>query len=311
MNKQSLKSIISGSGMILVALVFVLASCSKKDENLQTANSVNQISLKSTPQSTCNTLIAGQNTPVGQVCVTDDGSGQLLVEYIADADYSFTQIHFWYGYDFNGIPKNKSGNPVPGKFPYKFSFEVPQDYFSFYVPYLEGWTCGTSFYIAAHSVFGTETAWGQGSPIVQGNGNWGMYYQATPQCPIIDDDGDECENYQTATAFGGNSTGAGNSWWYYYETSEGGVQELYAGQTFDAGSVEFNAGTLTITLEDGWELSPVSEPVKVQGYQTLPNKRPAAGLFTTYKGSSLIIENLESFNYFVIHLDVRKCADQE
>lgn len=110
-------------------------------------------------------------------------------------------------------------------------------------------------------------------------------------------------SYTTDTAFGGNASGAGNAWWYYYDGV--GVETIWAGQYKNAGTVEKIGGNLVITLANGFELQPVTESVKIQGYTTLPSGRPAAGQFTTYKGTSLTVP-VGSFPYYVVHLDVRK-----
>lgn len=115
---------------------------------------------------------------------------------------------------------------------------------------------------------------------------------------------------QEETAFGGNSAGAGNSWWFYYDASIGGLQDIWAGQLTDVGNVEVVAGVVNIALTDGWALQSVNESVKIKGYNDLPNKRPAAGQFTgegTYKGSNLTSIDIGIYSYYVIHLDVELC----
>jgi hypothetical protein len=119
-----------------------------------------------------------------------------------------------------------------------------------------------------------------------------------------DEQGTVCTSWQSETAFGGNTPGSGNAWWFSYDGV--GVETIYAGQNYNAGTVELNNGYLYITLANGWELQNVSQPVKIQGYTTLPSSRPAAGQFTTYKGTSLTVA-VGSYSNFVIHLDVRKC----
>jgi hypothetical protein len=134
----------------------------------------------------------------------------------------------------------------------------------------------------------------------------------------------ECTSYQYETGFGGNTEGTGNAWWYYYDTSTGGEQTIWAGQHIKAGTVKIEAGVLYITLMNGWELNLVTkdpvtdiettnnEAVKIQGYNTLPNKRPAAGQFTTYKGNDLNVTLKTPLNtFYVIHLDLQKCKSSE
>jgi len=123
----------------------------------------------------------------------------------------------------------------------------------------------------------------------------------TPPTPPITN---EPTSYTFDTAFGGNASGAGNGWWYYYDGV--GVETIWAGQYKNAGTVEKIGGNLVITLSNGFELVPeAAESVKIQGYSVLPSARPAAGQFTTYKGTSLTVP-VGSFPYYVIHLDVRK-----
>lgn len=134
---------------------------------------------------------------------------------------------------------------------------------------------------------------------------------------------EKCYNYDCQTGFGGETVGSGSAWWFAYDTSVGGVQTIYAGQNMNAGTVEYKDGKIEITLAEGWSLkefewmkdkknedicgeatdSPYLEPVKIQGYETLPYSRPSAGKFTTYKGTSLN-PDVTSSNYYVIHLDL-------
>jgi hypothetical protein len=116
--------------------------------------------------------------------------------------------------------------------------------------------------------------------------------------------GPVCTSWQTETAYGGNAAGSGNAWWFSYNGVD--VQTIWAGQHYNAGTVQLVNGVLVVTLSNGWELQDVAEPVKVQGYNTLPNSRPASGQFTTYKGKQTSVA-VGSFSNYVVHLDVRKC----
>ena len=93
------------------------------------------------------------------------------------------------------------------------------------------------------------------------------------------------------------------------DASVSGTYPIYAGQTAVPGaSVTYDAATdiITINLGPNMQLQNVSEPVKVEGYNTLPSSRPAAGLFTLYKGTNLTVQGNNS-NYYVVHLDVEVC----
>lgn len=111
------------------------------------------------------------------------------------------------------------------------------------------------------------------------------------------------------TAFGGNSDGpGGGAWWFYFDTEGDATQAIYAGQQLTDGTITYDSGTGTFTIDLGsWSLNGDDESVKVQGYDVLPAKRPAAGLFTTYKGTSLTFDG-DGSRYYVIHLDlVKEC----
>jgi hypothetical protein len=117
-------------------------------------------------------------------------------------------------------------------------------------------------------------------------------------------DDDECK-YKGETAYGGGTAGSGAAWWYYFDTQGPASQPIYAGQKLTGGTISYNSGTDVITINlNELQLQSVSEPVKVQGYNTLPSTRPASGLFTLYKGSNLTIQGNGS-RYYVIHLDAK------
>ena len=122
---------------------------------------------------------------------------------------------------------------------------------------------------------------------------------------------EQCYQDETAWAAGSPYTSRGN--WATYTSKNAGVVTLYAGQTLVAGSVALTVNgngtvTIAITLNAGWSLQDVDEPVKIQGYTTAPSGNPSPGLFTTYKGDDLIV-TVPEYNYYGIHVDVRKAVD--
>jgi hypothetical protein len=318
MKKQIIWSFIGTSAVMITALVLVLVACQKTDESPQPVNS-GSLKVYTPPVpcisgTQCADLIAGQFTPVGNVCVTDDGT-QLVVTYTADLNYSFTAIHFWYGVNPALIPQNKQHNPQPGQFPYVFSFTTPMTFFSFNVPYPGGlWDCSQPFAIAAHAVFGTETAWGAGTPINPGQGSWGTFSCIQVQCYITQD---VCTIYgDNETGWGGTTGGPGNGcqgnggggWWFYYDNILGGNQDIWAGQTMDAGYVYYDGTNIVIVLEDGWELRPdLTQTVKIGYYDAIPTCRPTPGGLPI-KGNSPIVP-VAYHLYYAIHLDLRQCID--
>ena len=266
-------------------------------------------------------LIAGQTINAGNLLVSNDGS-YLRVEYVAKTGFNLGTVHLWVGTDPTKVPKNKQGIPVPGQFPYKGDAATG---YVFYLPLPTGFDCKTTtLYIYAHAevnymvagITKTETAWSEGTTF--GTSRWGWYSSYKPCCATtVVSTGLTCTAWQTETAYGGINAGQGAAWWYYYDGV--GNQTIWAGQNINIGTVELLNQHIIISLTNGWELNPESlnetagvvtvnnEPVKIQGYTSLPSKRPASGLFDTYKGTSLNPE-VGSFPYYVIHLDVRKCT---
>jgi len=121
-------------------------------------------------------------------------------------------------------------------------------------------------------------------------------------CKIEDDDDDECFEYTEETAWGGNLEGEGKSWWFYFDTQAGpSTQKIFAGQKETDATVTWDGTNLVINLGSN-RLQDDSEAVKIQGYNNIPASRPAAGLFTTYKGRNLTIAG-DGSRYYAIHLD--------
>jgi hypothetical protein len=140
----------------------------------------------------------------------------------------------------------------------------------------------------------------------------GKYPQISNITFCWDDCDGECAG---ETAFGGNTAGPGSAWWYSFAVANGACQDIYAGQHLMAGaSVCYDpvTSTFNITLGDNWQQQAgKTETVKIQGYNTLPGKRPAAGLFTHYKGDDLTAIQVPAYPYYIVHLDVEYCPDPE
>jgi len=149
------------------------------------------------------TLYAGQTINAGSVVyddvdtnddLTDDA---LRVTFQTTAGWELTEIHFFVGTSFTGIPTNKSGNPQPGLFPYKSGALSGQTSYTFTIPFSEiGFSCPSptteDFFVAAHaglrkpSITGgyqTESGWGDGLRLVQ-RGSWAMYNLIYITCDI-------------------------------------------------------------------------------------------------------------------------------
>lgn len=309
-----------------LAFMLLFSSCTKTDE-LAVSDDNAALSLKSavvvTPpvisleevNGSCGVqnqaLIAGQNYTAGNVSVSTSSDNKLYVTVTTQNGWALKTIHLFVGDKVN-LPVNKSGNPVPGNFPFINTFSTYKTVVSYEFNLAD---FNSSLVVALHAevdkldpsaqVLQSETAWAAGTRFVL-KGNWATYlnYTVVP-CPPPALPETECTSYQNETAFGGDAAGTGKAWWYYYDGV--GTENIWAGQNINAGTVTLVNGNLIITLTSGWELDPTAaESVKVQGYTSLPASRPAAGQFTTYKGTSLTVP-VASFPYYVIHLDVRKC----
>ncbi len=127
----------------------------------------------------------------------------------------------------------------------------------------------------------------------------GIIEFAAPSCEIVED----C--WKGETAFGGaTNPDTKGAWWFAFDANGPSTQPIYAGQKLVSGaSVTLVNGQLVIDLGNDMKLDGTSASVKIQAYSELPASRPAAGLFTTYKGTDLAV-SVPTANYYVIHLDV-------
>jgi hypothetical protein len=127
-------------------------------------------------------FIAGQHILVGNIEVYNSADS-IYVTYKTTGDWRMRTLHLFVG-KCNQLPVNKSGNPVPGRFPYSKSFGsycATEFTFRFLKSAFDSCFC-----VAAHAEVArangsqAETAWGQGTRFVQ-KGNWGMYFNVCKQ----------------------------------------------------------------------------------------------------------------------------------
>jgi len=246
-------------------------------------------------------LIAGQYYVVGEVAVWTevvDSSLYLHVRYsINDTDWYLTEAHLAVATSLSDIPKTKTGNPIPGRFPYKAEYLWDQSVeFTINLTDVFGLACPdsneTMLYVAAHAVvakvdeYGNivqrETAWGQGTRFTS-RGNWGMYFTYTIIC-------EECEEYcervgaGSAWAYGNPFPGAS---WAMYVVYEGGTHEtdLILGQHYDIGDVtiwrEGDYLYVSIVMSSGYYPSVIHIHVAtdLSGIPQTPSGNPKVGNF--------------------------------
>ena len=229
----------------------------------------------------CFPLLAGQTIDAGTVCLSID-AGALNVTYSTTGGWELTEAHLWVGQTLDDLPQTKTGNPIPGKFPYNSGDITGLTSFTFSIPLtnpLINFSCPSddvTFLLAAHAAlrkpngdgtFQTETGWSDGSPITT-KGNWATFSTFTLSCDC--GGGEAVTACETAFAFGGASArcfelDGFNRWgWTNGPLNQGTYTfDLYAG----AGQCDLSKGTLvgsvtinytgttvtvTYTMTNGW-----------------------------------------------------------
>lgn len=263
-------------------------------------------------------LLAGNDqVPYGTVEIGND-ENYIYVKYTITEDGCYlNEVHVDISTE---IPTEKG---EPGHYTYNSStLDAGTIEFTAIIPIT--WACGQQLYLKTHASTCGETAYA-GTFIDVDNGPWFNYIGYVVQCC---EPPEKCYDYQCETAFGGDNVGPttkGNkAWWFYYNTTTGGVQTIWAGKTIEAGTVKYENGKIVIILAEGWSLKeyewteegcgypditkPYTEAVKIQGYDILPTAKPTPGLFTTYKGMDLTVP-VDSYPYYVIHLDLVKTTE--
>lgn len=188
-------------------MIFILLSGCKKEpvlepENINKTSEAEQPVLVADPAvqglTSCGAdcektvdLKAGQYTKVGTVQYLVNNDGTVDVIYTVTSPWKLLSTSLYVG-DCNQIPRNSSGNTMPGQYPYKQTFSsTGESYASVSITRQTIPVCGC---IAAHaqvknmSTGATETAWGQGTRFT--NTSWAMYYQyCFTECPGTGDQG--------------------------------------------------------------------------------------------------------------------------
>ncbi|MBM3431429.1 MAG: hypothetical protein FJX92_00320 [Bacteroidetes bacterium] len=166
-----MKTYISKTGIVFIApalsivfAFFLLTGCKKE-------NSILPASLDATPplvsvgSSTSNIstqiIYAGQTINAGTITYDDvDTNGDqvddaLRITFQASNGWELMDVSFFVGATLADLPTNKSGNPIPGQFPYKSGSLIGQSSYTLTIPFLTlGFSCPSgsirNFYVAAH-----------------------------------------------------------------------------------------------------------------------------------------------------------------
>lgn len=170
-------------------------------------------------------IYAGQTTNAGTVMYDDIDTNNdkvddaLQINFQSMDGWEFTDISFFIGKTLSELPANKSGNPIPGQFPYKSGSITGQTSYTFTIPFSTlGFSCPNTgagtYYVATHASmrkplgggsFQTETGWGDGSRLLA-RGNWAMFNQIFITCDVTDDP-PPAATTETAFAYDGDASG--------------------------------------------------------------------------------------------------------
>ncbi len=178
-----MKAIVKLSILLIISLL-VLTACETspnftEPEIMQSIMNIKSVNLN---QSSEYPLWAGQNIDTGNLYVSNDAQN-LYVSYVTENGWKLKATHMHVATSLAGIPKNKQGVPVPGKFAFSSSHNPYITEYTYQIPLSSlGLSFGQNIVVAAHAEVLKERPDG---------------------------------SYQQETAFGGNVAGPGNRWWYY------------------------------------------------------------------------------------------------
>ncbi|MEX1311131.1 MAG: choice-of-anchor O protein, partial [Candidatus Sulfomarinibacteraceae bacterium] len=135
-------------------------------------------------------MIAGQHHDAGTVIIHNNNGGLLIDVRLAN-DWYMVELHVHAGWAENPIPVTKDGNPKPGKFEFKYEYDVPTANQPVYLDFdedLQGFRWGEPWeeqrlrHIAVHAevvrldsfgnVVDEQGAWAQGSQEFAGASQW-------------------------------------------------------------------------------------------------------------------------------------------
>jgi hypothetical protein len=179
--------------VIIFLTVFILLSGCKKEKLLepQLIDSKSSTDVVANPDlqnlSSCSpeceqtvTLKAGQHTSVGTLYYKNTYTGTVDFTYSVNAPWKITSVSLYIG-DCSQIPRNHSGNTMPGQYPYKQT--LPNGGVLSTIIQVSRQSVPICGCIAAHATVyntttgATETAWANGTRFT--NTNWAMYF---PYC---------------------------------------------------------------------------------------------------------------------------------
>jgi hypothetical protein len=289
--------------ILAVALLFGFAACDSATDMFSSTDATNVVGVPSSPTSDGGIipLYFDQDTGVGQ---GNSGVNEGL-DYCA-ATYPGSFAVKW---------DNIEGDP----------FELTYDGIT--MASLDGiylsWSAGSGIFVRAVAVKGgpgynsyvypTQLAGDSGlaSPPNASGGfaelsNVVACYTLTTTCEWVG---------ETAWSAGLRYVNRGN--WATFTPYDGSAKSvtLFAGQTYEAGTVAFSAVsggmvTITITLNSGFRFEDVEENVKIQGYASAPSGNPSPGLFEhkydVDTGESSFQTTIPQADFYGVHVNVER-----
>jgi len=259
----------------------------------------------------CFDLVAGQNTVAGSVCVSTDAN-DLVVTYTTDSHWTIKEAQLWIGNQLSDMPQTKTGNPIPGQFPFRsetliYDVTAPTRTYTFSRALsnpLINFTCDTAdviYYMAAHAslqkeadagTYVTETAWSAGSAITS-KGSWATFSTFTLTCPSVGNaTAVQCETafakHSSSTCFNdlnfqrwGWTNGPFGAGTYTFDIWAGAAQCLTnKGMLAGTLSVNYNGSLATVTynMNPGWQMT---ETQLYVGNELLPLFKQGKNLLPT------------------------------
>jgi hypothetical protein len=222
-------ALLSALAFVTIMLQFILPGCSKLD-SLSREEAIVTPPIVSVGSSFSNVstqiIYAGQTINAGMITYDDvDTNGDqqddaLQVTFQASNGWALIDVSFFVGNTLSDLPTNKSGNPIPGQFPYKSGNILGQTSYTLTIPFLTlGFSCPSgvvrNFYVAAHcnlrkalsggTTYQYETGWGDGLRLLT-RGNWAMYNQIYITCDVINNP-PTAASTETAFAFDEDQSG--------------------------------------------------------------------------------------------------------
>jgi hypothetical protein len=180
------------------AIALTFASCeqdnvSETKQLSQAKNNSNNFVVNTVSLKPCKVvdLMAGQNYDSGDLSVYVD-LNNVYVEYTTTDNWYIRKTHLYVG-DCQLIPRNNSGNPIPGQFPISNALSNGTQTITYTIPKSNLPAC---FCIAAHAevyrvqngtVVQTETAWAAGERFTQKS--WATFFS------VCQDDCFDIEDY--------------------------------------------------------------------------------------------------------------------